>query len=125
MIGQPMAQLGRVALQAIDAFALLRVQIWFDQTLVMAAMALQHLLRRRFELVGLTLEIRARAAALLGRVARQLHAIDREHDPQGCGECLAKIGGAMPLPLRCLTPDQASVLEALIERREHELQLTV
>lgn len=40
------------------------------------------------------------------------------------GYLVAKTGGAMPLPLRCLTPDQASVLGALIERRERELQVT-
>ena len=52
---------------------------------------------------------------------RDVNAIHRYRN----GYLVAKIEGAMPLPLRCLTPDQASVLEALIERREHELQQTV
>lgn len=42
-------------------------------------MAREHRLRSRFELVGLTQEIRPRAAALLGGVARQLDAVDGEH----------------------------------------------
>ena len=38
------------------------------------------------------------------------------------GYLVAKANGAMPLPFRCLTVAQASVLKALIERRQDELQ---
>jgi len=50
---------------------------------------------------------------------RDVNAIHRYRN----GYLVAKVDGAMPLPLRCLTPDQASVLGTLIEKRERELQL--
>ena len=75
----PLAQLGGIALQELDALPGLLVRIRLGRRIVLGAMPGQHRLRRRFELVGLANEIRARAAALLGRMARQLHAIDREH----------------------------------------------
>jgi hypothetical protein len=42
-------------------------------------MALHDPLRRGFELLGLSHKLRPRATALLGRITRQLHAINREH----------------------------------------------
>jgi len=38
------------------------------------------------------------------------------------GYLVAKDGGAMPLPLRCLGAEDASTLAALVERRELELR---
>lgn len=41
------------------------------------------------------------------------------------GYLVAKANGAMPLPFRCLALDQASVLKALIEKRQGELQAAI
>ena len=40
---------------------------------------------------------------------------------QSQGYLVANRNGAMPLPFRCLNPDQASQLASLIEKREAEL----
>ena len=70
MLGQPTANLCRVALQPLDALDLLRRQIGLDRLGIFFPMALQHRLCRGFELRRLALEVRPGAAPALRRVAR-------------------------------------------------------
>ena len=79
VIGKPAAKLRRIALEALDALGCLRREIGFDRIRIFLAVPLQHRLRRRFEFLGLALEVGARAAAALRRVAGQLHPVDRKH----------------------------------------------
>ena len=79
MIGKPAANLRRITLQPLDAFGFLRRQIGLQRLRIGFTVSREHRLRRRFELRGLTLELRARAALGLRCIARQFHPIDREH----------------------------------------------
>jgi len=79
MRGQPIPQLGRVALEALEAPLFLGAAIWLGGQRIRGAMARHHRRRGGFELRRLPLEVGAGAAAVLGRVAGELHAVDGEH----------------------------------------------
>ena len=79
VLREPGAELRRVAGEPRDALRGLGVTIRFGRPRVFGAMAREHRRRRRFEFLRLAGKVGARATPVLRRVARQFHAIDREH----------------------------------------------
>jgi len=79
MCSQPLANLRGIAFEAFDPPRRFRRGIGLCRGGIRRTMPLHHPRRRRFELLRLSREIGARATPVLGRIARQLHAIDREH----------------------------------------------
>ena len=79
MLGKPRADLRRVLLQSLDALRHLPIGIWLGLRAIRRAMPLQHRGRGQLQLGGLALEIRPRATAMLRRIARELHAVNRKH----------------------------------------------
>jgi len=77
--GQPRADLAGVLLEARDARLRFGGQIRLNREPVRFAMPREHRRRRGFQLVRLRFEIGARATPMFRRIARSLHAIDREH----------------------------------------------
>lgn len=71
--------LGGILFESLDAFRGLPVRIWLHRCRVSRAMTFQHRRRCGLQLLGRSLEVRARAAAVLQRVASQLHAANCEH----------------------------------------------
>ena len=79
MLGQPTANLCRVAVPPFDALDFLRPQSGLDRLLVFFAMARNHFPCCSFELGGLPREVCPRSTPALRRVVRQLHPINGEH----------------------------------------------
>ena len=79
MLGQPLADAPGFAPESFDALDFLGTQRWLRVAGVSLAVALKHRLHGGLHLLRLMLEVGARAAALLGGVGGQLHAIDGEH----------------------------------------------
>jgi hypothetical protein len=80
-LGEPFTKLCGIALQALDALRLLGGQIGFDSSFVFGAVARQQPLHGRFELAGLSREVRARTASGLRGAARQFDPVNGEHLP--------------------------------------------
>jgi len=79
VVGEPLAQFGRVVLQAFDALAGLPGKVGCDRQAIVPAVAFEHPPGGAFELVGLTQEIGPRAALCLAGIGWQLDAVDGEH----------------------------------------------
>ncbi len=115
IVGKPAANLRSIVLQALNALGFLRREIGFDRLGILLTVALQHRLRRCFELRGLALEVRPRAAAAFGRVARQLHPVDRKHLAPDQALPIARIASTAANPRAMSSPTVLTKLAMVVK----------
>lgn len=79
MLRQPCAKLGGVGLQTLHAGPVLRRQRRLDGARILCPVSREHRFGGALHLLRLPLEVRAGTTPMLGRITRQLHAVDRKH----------------------------------------------
>jgi hypothetical protein len=79
VLREPRPQLSRVLHESPATFRVLGEECWFYPQRVFGPMPREHRVRSALHLLGVPLGVGTRTTPLLRRMARQRHAVDREH----------------------------------------------